>query len=175
MTLPAVHLFLQISPRHSLETRTSATMPPTNLITLICLSILATSSVAHHPHPPPGHIPIPFGTHISSGTPHFPTGAFPTGAFPTASNPHGHPHIPHPTFDDISEESEHEKRFEGPRHHPRPAAWQRYHHNAETPSSWDGPHTLPLFATVGPRPTGTQGFPTAGPTAGRPSARPTGF
>jgi hypothetical protein len=149
-------------------------MLSTNLLTLICLSLLATSSVAQPPRPPPGHIPIPFGTHISSGAPHsptgaFPTGAFPTGAFPTASNPHGHPHIPLPTFDK-NEESEHKKRFEGPRHQPRPVAWHHYDSNAVKPV--DSP---PPFATAGPWPTGTQGFPTAGPTASRPSARPTGF
>jgi hypothetical protein len=187
---PATHLLPQIFTRHSTKTKTKtlAAMPSANLITLLCMSFLATSSVAHMhpPPPPPGHIPIPFGTHISGGPPHFPTGVFPTGlfptgvfptgAFPTASNPHGHPHIPLPTVDHTSEGPEHEKRYEGPRHQPRPVAWQHYKpNNAEKPPAWDGPHPPPPFATIGPRPAGTQGFPTAGPTAGRPSARPTGF
>ena len=155
-------------------------MPSTNLITLVCLSFLATSSVAHMhpPPPPPGHIPVPFGTQISGGPHHFPTGAFPTRAFPTASNPHGPPHIPLPTndkFEKPEHESEHEKRYQGPRHQPHPVAWQHYNHDAEKPAHWDGPPPPPPFATIGPRPTGSQGFPTAGPTAGRPSARPTGF
>jgi hypothetical protein len=165
------------------KTKTLATMPSTNLITLVCLSVLATSSVAHSPPPPPGHIPVPFGTPINSGAPHiptgvFPTGVFPTGAFPTDTMPHGHPHIPHPAIGRPEEESDHEKRFEGPRHQGRPAEWHHYNPNAEEekPSRWVGPPPPPPFATVGPRPTGAQDFPTAGPTAGGPWAgRPTGF
>jgi hypothetical protein len=148
-------------------------MLSTNLISLICLSLLATSSVAHPP-PPPGHLPISFGTHISSGAPHFPTGTVPTAFIPhgTGTATIGHPHIPLPTFDDASEESKHEKRFEGPRHQRHPIAWHRHNPNAVRPSNGTG---SPPLATAGPWPSGTQGFPTAGPTASRPSARPTAF
>jgi hypothetical protein len=133
------------------------------------LSILVASSGAL-PSPNGPFKGPPHGPHFPgrptgiSGGPIYPTGAWPTGFIPSGTATYGPPVLPTPT--DCAEEVELVKRFEGPRVGGSKKPWHHYEPKHAKPSGWSRP---PPFATGAPFPSGTQGWPTVGPTGGPPA------